>query len=129
LPSLEKPEALAGCPLLHSIKRPDDWPRWLALAGVGEVEQNRGLIFENSSLTYQGVVDGLGIAIAQLAFVIDELRAGRLTAPFDISVRGEKAYYFVFPKQRAGVKKINQFHRWIAHEAALTREAGAKYRL
>jgi LysR family transcriptional regulator, glycine cleavage system transcriptional activator len=128
-PRLEKPADLANCLLLHSIQRPDDWSRWLALAGVADIERDRGLIFENSSLTYQGVVDGLGIAIAQLAFVIDELKAGRLTAPFNIYAPSNHAYYFVFPKARARIRKIRQFHDWIAHEGALTREVGAKYGL
>ena len=45
----------------------------------------RGLIFENSILTCQGAIDGLGVAIAQLTLVADDLATGRLVVPFDVN--------------------------------------------
>ncbi|HEX9790561.1 MAG TPA: transcriptional regulator GcvA [Kiloniellales bacterium] len=127
IPDIHRPEGLSECTLLHSLQRPDDWPQWFKVAGVPEISTNQGLIFENSSLTYQGVIEGLGIAIAQLAFVIDELKSGRLITPFNIHVHNPSSYYFVFPKENAKSAKIQRLHAWITHEASLTREIGAKY--
>lgn len=127
IPDLHRPEALSQCTLLHSLQRPDDWPQWFKVAGVPEVSTNQGLIFENSSLTYQGAIEGLGIAIAQVAFVIDELNTGRLVTPFNVEVHNPSAYCFVFPKERARTNKIRLLHAWIAHEASRTRQIGAQY--
>jgi len=108
--------------LLHSIRRPNDWPDWFAAAGVRDIAIEKTLAFENSTLTYQGAIDGLGVAIAQLAFVTDELEQGRLVAPVDFRLHGGASYHLVFPREKAGSRKIRLFHHWIAGEAALTRE-------
>jgi LysR family glycine cleavage system transcriptional activator len=122
-PPLKKPRDLAGHVLLHSIRRPQDWPQWLAKAGAGDVEGERSLIFENSSLTYQGVMEGLGLAMAQLALVADDLASGHVVAPFETRVENDVAYMLVYPKERAASRKVAGFHAWIAREAAATRRA------
>lgn len=115
------PRALADLCLLHSSRRPDDWPRWFAAAGVPGVALKQPLVFENSSMTYQGAMDGLGVAIAHLAFVVDELRSGRLVCPLPIRLDGEVAYFLNYPKERARSASLRAFHRWIAGEAETTR--------
>jgi len=122
-PPLKKPRDLANHVLLHSIRRPRDWPQWLEKAGVGDVEGEHSLIFENSSLTYQGVTEGLGLAMAQLALVADDLASGHVVAPFKTRVENDLAYILVYPKVRAGLRKVAGFHAWIAREAAATRRA------
>ena len=122
-PPLKKPRDLAGHVLLHSIRRPQDWPQWLAKAGAGDVEGEPSLIFENSSLTYQGVMEGLGLAMAQLALVADDLASGHVVAPFETRVENDVAYMLVYPKERAASRKVAGFHAWIAREAAATRRA------
>lgn len=112
---------LAGRMLLHSFRRPDDWPRWFAAAGVPDFQVKQSLVFENSSMTYQGAMDGLGVAMAHVAFVADELRSGRLVCPVDVVLKGRIAYFLVYPRERARSASLRAFHRWIAHEAWLTR--------
>ncbi len=119
--ALKRPRDLANHVLLHSIRRPNDWKQWLEAAGAGDVEGEHGLTFENSSLTYQGAAQGLGLAVAQLAFVADDLSAGQLAAPFKRRVRNDVAYNLVYPRERANLKKIRDFQTWIAREAAATR--------
>ncbi|MGQ0675955.1 MAG: transcriptional regulator GcvA [Rhodospirillales bacterium] len=120
-PALKQPRDLANHVLLHSIRRPRDWPQWLELAGAGDVEGEHGLTFENSSLTYQGVTEGLGLAMAQLALVAEDIAAGHVVAPFKARVENDLAYILVFPSERATLRKVAAFHAWIAREAAATR--------
>jgi LysR family glycine cleavage system transcriptional activator len=120
-PPLGKPRDLANHVLLHSIRRPRDWRQWLERAGAGDVEGEHSLIFENSSLTYQGVTEGLGLAMAQHALVVDDLASGHVVAPFKLRVENDLAYILVFPKERAGLRKVAEFHAWVAREAAATR--------
>jgi LysR family transcriptional regulator, glycine cleavage system transcriptional activator len=112
--------------LLHSIRRPNDWVRWFDAAGFPGAELGRLLTFENSTLTYQGAVDGLGVAIAQAAFVQDEIERGRLVAPFPLRVPGEASYQLVYPAAKAGMRKVRLFRDWAAREAAMTRETMAQ---
>jgi LysR family glycine cleavage system transcriptional activator len=111
--------------LLHSIRRPTDWRRWLKVAGIADFEIEREIVFENSALTYQGAIEGVGIALAQLAFVANELSSGRLVTPLDIRVYNPEAYYLVFPRHKERLRRVDAFRAWIAEEAMITRQSGA----
>jgi LysR family glycine cleavage system transcriptional activator len=117
------PLEIAQQVLLHSIRRPSDWPQWFDAAGLRDFNGVQELTFENSTMTYQGAVEGLGIAMAQRALVTEEVAAGRLVAPSDIEVHNKTAYYFVYPDRQQPPEKIRVFHRWIADEAAAARHA------
>jgi LysR family glycine cleavage system transcriptional activator len=109
--------------LIHSLRRATDWTQWFDAAGLRGFSAAQELTFENSTMTYQGAIDGLGIAIAQKALVADEVASGRLIVPSTIEVRNMAAYYFVFPRRAQVPAKVRAFHRWIADEAAATRRA------
>lgn len=100
--------------LLHSFRRPDDWRNWFAAAGSPGIELNRLLVFENSSLTYQGAIDGLGIALAQLAFIQDDLNTGRLVIANPLTVETDASYFLTYPRERAQLPRILALERWIA---------------
>lgn len=114
------PTAIAREVLMHSIQRPRDWLRWFDAAAVSGETPNRTLIFQNSSLTYQGAIEGLGIAIAQLAFVSDELKAGRLVEAHPLKAVTDTAYFLSYPREKAGLAKIRLLHDWIAEQALAT---------
>jgi LysR family glycine cleavage system transcriptional activator len=116
---------IASQVLLHSLRRPTDWRQWLDAAGLSGFSAAQELTFENSTLTYQGALDGLGIAIAQKALVAEEISSGRLCAPSEIEVRNPLAYYLVYPSRRQTPDKVQAFQSWIANEAGLTRRADA----
>lgn len=114
---LRKPADLARHTLLCSLHRPEDWPAWLAAAGVRGVDGNSGLKFENSSLAYQAAIDRLGVALAQNALVADDIAAGRLMAPFRLRVPTPGAYFLIYPARLRGVDKIKRFESWLRREA------------
>jgi LysR family transcriptional regulator, glycine cleavage system transcriptional activator len=91
-PPLKKADDLARHVLLCSMNRPHDWPAWLAAAGATRVDGNSGLKFENAALAYQAAADQLGVIVALLPFVRDDLAVGRLVAPFKLRVPTRGAY-------------------------------------
>jgi LysR family glycine cleavage system transcriptional activator len=115
------PHELADKVLLHSLRRPQDWPLWFAAAGARDVVLQQTLVFENSSLTYQGALNELGVAIAQIALVRDDLLAGRLVMPCPISLEREAGYYLSYPRERARLSKIRLLHGWLADEVRKSR--------
>jgi LysR family glycine cleavage system transcriptional activator len=110
------PGDLAHHTLLHSVQRPDDWRLWLEPAGAAGLDWHGGLRFENSALMYQAAIDQLGIAIAQLAFIEDDLATSRLVAPFGLRVATERAYHLVFPGERASLPTIAACRAWLLEE-------------
>jgi LysR family transcriptional regulator, glycine cleavage system transcriptional activator len=114
---LRTPADLAGHVLLCSLHRPDDWPTWIAAAGIPGVNGNNGLKFENSSLAYQAAIDNLGVVMAQKVLVADDLAAGRLVAPFGLEVVTDGAYFLSYPRRSATSDTVRLFERWICDEA------------
>lgn len=114
------PRDLVRHVLLHSILRPNDWRHWFEAAGIHDFRIDREILFDNSSLTYEGAMAGLGIAVAQGAFVREELERGRLTVPIDLPLDSEWGYYLLYPRDRPGAK-IRAFHSWISEEGHSTR--------
>lgn len=112
-------KGLAKRTLLHSVARPEDWAIWLRAAGISDIDPHAGFTFDNGSLAYEAASKGLGISIAQKVLILDDVKAGRLTMPFDLSVPSGESYWFVWPRIRAS-HKLNMFCNWLQEEVALT---------
>jgi LysR family glycine cleavage system transcriptional activator len=133
---LRRASDLKSHTLLHSLARPDDWRYWIAAAGAAGVDASRGLRFESSSLAYQAAMEGLGVAIGQMALVIDDLEAGRLVPAFDFVFQNGTAYYLTYSPYSAKSHRLVEFRDWIMDQAALYEtqhrfsfDAGAKLKL
>ena len=116
-PPLKRPRDLAKHQLLCSLNRPLDWPTWLAAAKIDDVDGNSGLKFENAALAYQAAADRLGIMVAQLALVEDDLRLGRLVAPLKLRVPTDGGYYLQFRLDQPKSKSVKLFEEWVVGEA------------
>jgi len=114
---LARPADLAHHVLLCSLNRPDDWPAWLDAAGVPQIDGNSGLKFENAALAYQAAIDQLGVMVAQLALVQDDIAAGRLVAPLALRLRTPGGYYLAYPPFRPPSARVAAFEEWIVREA------------
>ena len=119
-PPLRKPDDLAHHALLCSLNRPQDWPTWLAAAGTRGIDGNRGLKFENSALAYQAAAEKLGVMVAVLPFVRDDLASGRLVAPFDLQASTEGGYFMARRSDRPVPQRVRDFEAWMADETDLT---------
>ncbi|MCP1831386.1 LysR family glycine cleavage system transcriptional activator [Bradyrhizobium sp. USDA 4532] len=102
--------------LRHSMKRPHDWRIWFEAADVTPGSFREGLSFGNSSLAYQAAIDGLGIAVAHLELVQDDLKAGRLLAIHPLVVRTADSYHLVGRENR----------RWQAGDCCIPRLAAVR---
>lgn len=113
---LATPGDLSKATLLHSVRRMDDWPRWLALAGMTDLRPQRSMSFENSSLAIQAAVDGLGVAVVQCEYVREPLKTGALVAPFSLAARSDSGYYLVWSAMRRATPAFQSFLRWVQKE-------------
>ena len=78
---------------------PDDWPHWLEAAGVTRPGSS-GPRFHGQALP--AVANGLGVAMGIRPHIDDDIAAGRLIAPFTLSVsKGES--WFLFSAFRAWI--------------------------
>lgn len=118
-------------PLLHSVARPHDWSIWLNAAGATAVNAYSGMKFDNGSIAYNAAIEGIGVAIAQRVLVLDDLRSGKLIAPFPAIVPSGESYYFVTPRGRTS-PKVKAFRDWlvgVAQSSYLESDQGTTHRL
>ena len=98
------------------MHRPNDWTDWLRAAKLKNINANSGLKFENSALSYQAALDEVGIALAQYAFVEEDLRLGRLVAPFKLTVPTQNSYFLVYSESKAPSPFVKAFADWVMFE-------------
>lgn len=98
---------------LYSSNRIDDWPVWLAQMGAPQMQPVNQLEFSFSLLMYQAAIEGLGVAIAQPELVEDDIKTGRLIAPFPQVVATGKQYFLVCQPAQRHVPGVAQFLSWI----------------
>jgi LysR family glycine cleavage system transcriptional activator len=97
----------------------DFWQQWLEHAGVTGLElKSGGFSFNYSNLLIQAAVDGLGVALGNTMLASDDLRAGRLVKPFDISVPLDTGYYVVYVRDALKRPKIRAFRDWVMDQVA-----------
>lgn len=119
---LRSPEDLKHHTLLHlewdceAVEWPD-WRAWLLAAGVSGVDVTRGPRFTEHAMVLDTAAGGQGVALASEAVVIDDLAAGRLVRPFELSLRTRFAYYVVCPEERREEPMIAAFRTWLFSEA------------
>ena len=107
------PRDLLQANLLHSMMRPEAWDLWFTSADLGGQLRSRGMTLANAALCYQAAADGLGVAIAQRAYIDDDLRSGRLVIVVDHVARTERGYYLVCDPVRANAASVRLFCEWI----------------
>lgn len=113
---LNEPADLRHHTLLHDEMR-EDWRMWLLAAGVDGVDPARGPGFSQSSTVVQAAIQGLGVALGRSVLVADDLAAGRLVKPFDVSLPSRYGYYAVCSPSAADRPKIAAFRDWLLSEA------------
>jgi LysR family glycine cleavage system transcriptional activator len=124
---LKRPTDLKGPSLLRVAHSPDDWPSWLKAAGVARITA-RGPEFQYYGQALQAASDGLGVAMGIRPYIDDDLAAGRLVAPFALSVPKGMRWYLVYRSFQAEQRDFAAFRRWIIRAAAApaARKAGKR---
>lgn len=110
---LRSPQDLAAHNLLHSMMRMDAWDQWLGAQGLDALRPRRVTKLANAAVTYQAAIDGMGVALAQLAYVRDDLASGKLVMPFASILRTDSGYHLAYARHKANQPNIRLFRQWI----------------
>jgi LysR family glycine cleavage system transcriptional activator len=99
--------------LLHVSTLPRVWGDWLAAAGASDLEPAGALTLDHFYLTLQAAMDGLGVAMGPTALIADDLKAGRLVAPFQNPVLPTRNYHVYVPDSRSDDPAVVAFCTWL----------------
>ena len=123
------PADLAEVPLIHddmlgSLTGLPSWADWLAAAGVEGINLARGLRFSSPDHALEAAVEGAGVLLAHKALAHDDLRTGRLIAPFALELATERTFQLVCPEAHTRRPAVKAFTAWIAEEVSRMSDGG-----
>jgi LysR family glycine cleavage system transcriptional activator len=105
-------EEMLALPMLHSRRR-IQWEDWLRAVGATRKPSENDMYFEDVTILYQCVLEGLGVALVQVKYVERDLAEGRLVAPYPFTLERKGGYHLVCPVETATEDKIVRFRKWL----------------
>ena len=122
---LDQPDDLRHHTLLHVDWKDAEasWRMWLLAAGLHDIDPTRGPHFTMETMAVQAALDGHGVALIGDVLVADDLAAGRLVRPFDLSLSTPLtfSYYLLSAIDSAEQPKVKAFRDWLLEEASALR--------
>ena len=101
-------------PLLHTTSRPQAWPSWAQQNHLDPRALKLGQGFEHLYYLLEAAVAGLGMAIAPEPLVTEDLKAGRLVAPWGFCET--PAQLALWLPKRAADGRARQLAQWLKNE-------------
>lgn len=97
-----------------------EWTDWIEAAGGSTDKVGKGLHYNHSHIVIRAAIAGEGMALGRSLLVADEIKAGRLVAPFEFRMPSRYAYHLVRPKEHTDKAWAKAFEEWLLIEAANT---------
>jgi len=94
------------------------WARWFNAAGLNWPEPNAGPSYDDGPLLLRAAMQDDGVALARHWLAVDEVRAGRLVAPFDVVVRDDFSYWLAWPARGRANPSAELLRSWLIECAA-----------
>lgn len=121
LSALNSPDDLRNHVLLHNHSMDYDpqaptWDTWLNAAGASHVEASRGTHFSLPDHGMQASIDGAGVVLGWRSLAASDIAAGRIVAPFDLSLPLGSSFYLVYPEAHGPRPNIAAFRNWLLKE-------------
>ena len=113
-----QPSDLSSMNLLHEDKK-QWWADWLAFAGVTNVNDWRGPVFQNQ-LALEAAEAGQGFALGDQILCTDSLLDGWLVRPFSFDMKDHGAYWLVRKKGSRETPPARAFREWLLGEMVET---------
>jgi len=120
---LKRPSDLGNATLIVVSHLRDQWTWWFDAAGLSApVQPAAEVVFESSPMAIKAVLDGVGVAVAQLPYVSDALATGRLVAPFPTVRKKYESWYLAYRPVRRDDPALALFRKWLHGESQLQRQ-------
>jgi len=106
--------------LLHLSKFDRNWVTWdtfLASYGVEGEPHRRGLTYDNYMVLIQSALRGEGIALCGRRLAEDFLAHGDLVRPIAETLKSDRGFYLLRPREKQMSHAARQFHDWLLEEA------------
>lgn len=121
--AIKEPADLGKHVLLHNHSMDYDpdaptWESWLDAAGANEVDASRGTHFSLPDHGLQAAIDGSGVVLGWEALSQPDIEAGRVVAPFDLSLSLNNSFYLCYPEAHSQRSNISVLRDWLLQEVS-----------
>ena len=107
---------------MHPTHNRSDWRQWMEGWGGGRFDVSGGQTFDTIDLAIRAAESGLGIAIAELSLLADQIQLGQLITPVPVAVPAGTSNWFVCRSNIAERPAVRTFRDWLVAEVAKTRQ-------
>ncbi len=113
--SLKSVDDLANAKLLSTNSRPQAWDDWFSIVRARPTAGHSSQSFDHFFLMIQAAACGLGVAVVPQILAIDELKSGRLVAPFGFT-RGKRDLSLWVAPHLASRGDLKIVENWLMQE-------------
>jgi DNA-binding transcriptional LysR family regulator len=112
---------LKSAPAVHSpmpAGMPNEWPSWLAAAGVPDREPAGGLVFNQFDGAVAAALAGQGVLLGRRPVVDALLARGELVTPFAGELASARGYAIVVEPNATRRPAVQALQQWLLAQAA-----------
>jgi LysR family transcriptional regulator, glycine cleavage system transcriptional activator len=119
---ISSPEDLLNLPLLHPVLADRLWPDLLSHLGAAQSSRKGDTRFHDAATMRRATVAGLGVGLISTIDADEDLKLGKLVAPFGRNVMKTMpaeqvpGFYLVLPKSHRRAKPVAAFCDWVEAE-------------
>ena len=126
--AIRTPDDLQKHVLLHNHSMDYDpdaptWSTWLTAAGASSVDASRGIHFSLPDHGLQASMDGSGVVLGWQFLSAKDVSAGRIVAPFELSLPLGSSFYLTYPDGHGRRTNISIFRDWLMQEVREERKS------
>jgi len=111
---INEPADLLNATLLPTATK-ENWDTWFYAAGIEQDIKPRGPYIGDAAAMLQAVIDEQGVALGRSVLMADDLRSGRIIAPFQLHLKSSYSYWFVTPKHREASPSLIAVRDWLVN--------------
>ena len=111
-------DALRHHRLIRHSTRPSSWEHWFRSVGLRLDEVQWGPSLEHFFMIIEATIAGLGISLLPTYLVEDDIRSGKLVAPFPVRIAGPGAYYLVTSAAKSELPRVKFFRKWLLQQVS-----------
>jgi DNA-binding transcriptional LysR family regulator len=98
---------------IADLPRHQFWSQFVRHNSLTGVNIERGLVFDTAVLAVQYALGGVGLALVDANLFAEELSAGRLVKPFEVTLDDGYGYYLITHPEGLGDTAIALFRSWL----------------
>jgi DNA-binding transcriptional LysR family regulator len=115
---LDRPDDLRHQALIHQAVQPDGWRLWCELHGLTGIDVHAGPRLTLGTSVMNAVAAGVGVALASLCLVADEIAQGLVSSPFPAVAYEPGGYYLCYRDSQLEHTPFVLLRAWLLDEAA-----------